>query len=106
MMRTVAQVHVEVNPQSAAAAEKYRRPVRGKPRPVGGQKQIGGQFIAQGFANLAEIRRSDLFCHLDDKFGIEAEPATARLAHGGKRRHIDAVLSLVVGGAAAIDPVA
>ena len=54
----------------------------------------------------AQIRRADLLAGLDDEFGVEAEPAAARLAHRRQRRHVDAVLALVVGGAAAIDAIA
>ena len=106
MMRALAQIDIEMNPHAAAAAEEDRRAIRRQPRPVGGQKQIGLEFIAQRFADLAQIRRADLLAHLDDEFGIEAEPAAARLAHRAQRRQIDAVLALVVGGAAAIDAVA
>ena len=54
----------------------------------------------------AQIRRADLLAGLDDEFGIEAELAAARLAHRTQRRQIDAVLALVIGGAAAIDAIA
>ena len=64
------------------------------------------QLIAQRFADLAQIRRADLLAGLDDEFGIEAELAAARLANRTQRRQIDAVLALVVGGAAAIDALA
>ena len=106
MMRTVAQVDVEMNPYAAAAAEEDGGAIGGKPRPVGGQKQIGLELIAQRLANLAQIRRADLLAGLDDEFGIEAELAAARLANRAQRRQIDAVLALVVGGAAAVDAIA
>ncbi len=95
-----------MNADAAAAAEEDRRPVRRQPRPVGGHEQVGLEFVAQRPAHRAEIRRADLLAHLDDEFGVEAEPAAARLAHGAERRQIDAVLALVVGGAAAIDAIA
>ena len=94
-----------MNPYAATAAEENRRTIGGKPRPIGCQKQIGRQLIAQGLANLAEIRRPDLLAGFNDELGIEAEPATACLANGAKRRQIDAVLSFVVGGAAAVDTI-
>jgi hypothetical protein len=106
MMRTIAQVRVEMNPHSAAAAEEDGGTIGRQPRPVGCQKQIGGQLIAQGFTELAQIRRPDLLAGFDDEFDIEAEPAAARLAHGPKRRQIDAVLPFVVGGATAVDAIA
>ena len=95
-----------MNADAAAAAEEDGRAIGRKPRPVGGQEQIGLEFVAQGFADLAQIRRADLLAGLDDEFGIEAEPAAARLAHRAQRRQVDAVLALVVGGAAAVDAVA
>ena len=55
---------------------------------------------------FVQVGRADLLAHLDQEFGIEAELAAARLAHRAQRGKIDAVLALVVGGAAAIDAVA
>ena len=86
MMTALAQVHVEMNADAAAAAEEDGRPIGGKPRPVGGQQQIGLQFVAQRCADLVQIRRADLLAHLDHEFGVEAELAAARLAHRAQRR--------------------
>ncbi len=91
---------------AAAAAEEDGRPVGRQPRSVGGQEQIRLQFLAMGLAYLPQIGRADLLAGLDDEFGIEAELAAARLAHGAQAPQIDAVLALVVGGAAAIDALA
>ncbi len=60
----------------------------------------------QRLADLRQIRRADLLAGLDQELGIEAELAAARLADGAQRRHVDAVLTLVVGGAPAIDAIA
>src|SRR5262245_10957604 len=91
---------------AAAAAEKHGRTISRKARTVGGEKQVGLQLVAQAFADLAEIGRADLLAHLDDEFGVETELAAAHRADRTQRRKIDAVLPLVVGGAAAIDAVA
>src|SRR5450759_326256 len=53
MMRTVAQVDIEMNPYSATTAEEYRGTIGGKPGPVRCKKQIGGELIAQLLADLA-----------------------------------------------------
>ncbi len=106
MMPAVAQIDVEMDAQAAAAAEEDGRPLRRQPRAVGGEEQIGLQLLAQALADLAQIGRADLLPGLDDEFGVEAELAAARLAHHRERRHVDAVLALVVGGAAAIDALA
>src|SRR5258708_38841505 len=106
MMRTVAQIHVEVNPNSAAAAEEYRGTIGGEPGSVGSKKQVGLQLIAQLLAHLSQIRRPDLLTRFNDEFGIETEPAAARFTNGAKGRQIDAVLSFIVGGAAAVDAIA
>ena len=57
-------------------------------------------------ADLRQIRRADLLAGLDDEFCIEAELAAPDIANRAQRRHVDAVLALVVGGAAAIDAIA
>jgi len=49
---------------------------------------------------------ADLLAGFNDEFDIEAEPAAARLAHGPKRRQIDAVLPFIVGSATAVDAIA
>src|SRR5260370_41947684 len=105
MMRTIAQIHIEMDPYSAAAAEEYGGAVRGKPGPVGGEKQIGLELITQLFAHLAQIRRPDLLAGFNNEFGVEAEPAAACRAHRAKRRQIDAVLPLIVGGTTAVDTI-
>src|SRR5258705_10191231 len=105
MMRTIAQVHVEMYPHSAAAAEEYGGTIGRKPRPVGCKKKVSGELIAQGFTDLAQVRRPDLLARFNNEFGIEAEPATAGLAHGPKRRQVDAVLPFIVGGAAAVNTI-
>ena len=70
------------------------------------EQQAGGlEFLAQGFANLAQIGRPDFFAGLNNEFGIEAEPAAARLANRPQRRPIDAVLPFIVGSAAAVDAI-
>jgi hypothetical protein len=46
MMCPLAQVYIEVNPQTPAAAEEYGGAIGGKPRPVGANKQIGLQIVA------------------------------------------------------------
>ena len=91
---------------AAAAAKEDGRPIGGEPRPVGGEQQVGFQLVAQRGADLVKVGRADLLAHLDQEFGVEAEPAAARLAHRLQRGEIDRVLALVVGGAAAIDAVA
>jgi hypothetical protein len=46
MMPAVAQLDVEVYPDSAAAAEEDGRAIRREPGSIGGQKQIGLEFVA------------------------------------------------------------
>ena len=106
MVSALAQIDIEMDAVAAAAAEEDGRPVGRKPRPVGCQEQIGLQLLAMGFADLPQVGRADLLAGLDDEFGVEAELAAAGLAHGTQCREIDAVLALVVGGAAAIDALA
>src|SRR5262249_61678876 len=87
--------------KSAAAAEIAGRTVGGEPRAVGGDQRVGGEQVAVLGADLAQAGRADLLAHLEQPFGVEAEPA-ALLEHRGERRDVDRVLALVVGGAAAV----
>ena len=93
-----------MNADAATAAEEQGRPVGRQARSVGGHEQIGLERIAIEVADLAEIGRADLLAHLDDEFCVEAELAAAGLAHRAECGHVDAVLALVVGGAAAVEP--
>src|SRR5262245_64803428 len=102
MVSALAQIYIEMDAVAAAAAEENGRPVGGKPWPVGGQEQIRLQFFAVGFAHLPQVGRADLLAGLDDEFDVEPELAAAGLAHGTQCCEVDAVLALVVGGAAAI----
>ena len=52
-------------------------------------------------ANLAQSRRAGLLAHLDQPFGVEAEPA-ARGEHRPHGGDTDRVLALVVGNAATV----
>ena len=106
MIAAFAQIDVEMDSHAATAAEEDGGSIRRKPRAVGSEQQVGLKFLMQRLADLRQIRRADLLAGLDDELGIEAELAAAGLADGTQRRHIDAVLSLVVGGAAAIDAIA
>ncbi len=74
--------------------------------PSEADEQVGLQLLAMGFAHLPQIGRADLLAGLDDELGVEAELAAAGLAHRAQGRQVDAVLALVVGGAAAIDALA
>src|SRR5918994_239423 len=106
MVSALAQIDIEMDAVAAAAAEEDGRPIGRKPRPVGGQEQIGLQFLAVSLAHLPQVGRADLLAGLDDEFGVEAELAAAGLTHGTQGREIDAVLALVVGGAATVDALA
>ena len=86
MVRTLAQIDIEMNSQAAAAAEKDGRAIGREARPVGRQKQIGDQFVAKRFANRLQIRRPDLLAHFDDEFCIEAESAASSLMHRAQGR--------------------
>ena len=56
-------------------------------------------------AQFAQAHRADLLGHLEQDFAIEAERAAFR-EHRRQRADIDAVLALVVGGAASVDALA
>src|SRR5205823_3081919 len=56
-------------------------------------------------AYCAQPRRSDLLAGLDQKDRVETKPTT-HLQHQFERRHVDRVLTLIVGGAATVEPLA
>ena len=106
MMTALAQVDDQVDRVAAARAEKECRLVGRDPRPVGGDQQVGAErAVLVLLAQFAQTGRADFFAHLDQEFDVEAEPAALR-QHRRECRDVDAVLALVVGGAAAVDAVA
>ena len=106
MMTAVAQIDDQVDRVPAAGAQKERRLAGCDPRPVGRNQKVGAErAVLVLLAQLAQSRRADLFTHLDQEFDVEAEPA-AFFKHRRERGNVDAVLALVVGGAAAVDAVA
>ena len=102
MVPAATQIDAQAEIDDAARAQEQRRPFGRDARAVGGEKEIGGEKLAMAGAKLAQARRTHFLSRLDQELGVEAEPA-ARAQHGGERAHIDAVLPLVVGGAATIE---
>ncbi len=106
MMSALAQIENQVDRVAAAGAEIDGRLAGRDARPVRGDQQIGfQQLLLVPRAELGHAGGAHLFAHLDQHLGVEAEPA-ALGEDRGQRRDIDAVLALVVGGAAAVDAVA
>src|SRR5215471_11311270 len=102
MMSALAQIDDEIDWVAAARSEKDRRPIGRDPRAVRGNQQIRLQelMLVLG-AKLAQSGGADFLSHLDQNFGVEAE-AAALGDDRGECGDVDAVLSLVVGGAAAV----
>ena len=105
MVAPFAQIDFKVDGRAAARAHEQRRAILHQARPVGGDQHVRRQAVPFRDKKLMQTGRAGLLAHLDDDFHIEAE-RPARLQHRAERRHIDQVLPLVVGGAAAIDLVA
>jgi len=105
VMTALAQRDAQGEIDDAARTQEKRRPLRRDARAVGRQEKIGREELAIGGADLPQTGRSHLLAGLDEKLGVEAELAAAP-QHGAERAQIDAVLALVVGGAAAIEIVA
>ena len=105
MMAALAQIDGEVEIIGAPCAEKDRRPLRTEPRPVGTDKNVGGEQVLVLLAELFQARRTGLLPRLDQQFRIESERSPGP-QHGFQRGDIDRVLALVVGGAAAVEPLA
>ena len=106
MMSALAQIDHQVDRVAAAGTEIDRRLAGRDARAIRGDQQIGFQQLL--LVPRTELRHAGgphLLAHLDQHLGVEAEPA-ALGQDRGQRRDIDAVLALVVGGAAAVDAVA
>src|SRR5207253_5765083 len=100
VMPALARGDREIDRMGAAAAERKRGAVARHARAVRGDEHVGSKQIAVLRAYFAQARRPGLLAHLDEPFGVEAEPA-AHGEYGGERREVDRVLALVVDDAAA-----
>src|SRR5216684_7454402 len=101
MVAAFARLDPQVDRIGAAVAEIDRRLLDGNARTIRADQRVGGKQQAMLGANLAQSRRAGLLAHLDQPFGVEAEPAARRehRPHGGDA---DGVLALVVGDAATV----
>src|SRR5262249_30756954 len=86
--------------------EKHRGTIRSEPRSIRSDQHIGLQFVTERQTNLVQIGRADLLRHLHDEFRVETEFAAARIPNRAKSGEVDAMLTLVVSGAAAVDAIA
>ena len=105
-MAALAQVAHEIEVDGAAAAECDGWALRAHARAVGGDQNVGGEVGLVRRHQLGEALGARLLARLDDELDVEAELAAALLAHALEDRHVEGVLALVVGGAAAIDAIA
>ena len=106
VMAALAQVDGEVEVERAARAQEQRRPRRAQARAVGGDQHVGAK------RRRARARTSRASPASRSPRRSRAAPCTlkpsaaARLEHARERGEVDAVLALVVGGAAAVPAVA
>src|SRR5436190_1838659 len=106
MVRAFAQINDQIDRVAPAGAEIERRLSGRNARTVGGDEDVRcEQAIPVLPAKVVQPGRAYFLSRLDKKFGIEAKSA-ALGNYGGKRPDIDAVLSLIVGRAAAIETIA
>ena len=101
MMAAIAQLNMHIEIESAASAQEQGRALRPEPRAVGGDQYVGPEPVAVVLAHLAQAGGAHLLARLDQVDDVEAESAAdlERRVEGGE---IDRVLTLIVGGAAAI----
>ena len=106
VVRAFSQIHEQVDQVSAARTEINCRLPRRYPRAVRGDQDIRlEQAVLVLVTKVVQPGRADLLSHLNQKFRVEAElPALAN--HRRKRGDIDAVLSFVVCGPAAVETIA
>ena len=82
-----------------------RRQVGTQLRPVGGNQHVRLEKRLALRKQLIEARRADFLAHFQDELAIETQGA-ALGENGAQRSDVDAMLALIVGGAAPINPVA
>src|SRR5437763_7797495 len=105
MMAPIAQLNMHIEIESAASAQEQGRALRPEPWAVGGDQYVGLEPVAVVLAHLAQAGGAHLLARLDQVDDVEAE-AAAGPEHRVEGGEINRVLSLIVGGAAAIEAVA
>ncbi len=105
MVAALAQGEFQVEVERAARAAEDGRPTMVEPGAVRADQGVGLQGRLVGFAEIGQARRARLLAGLDQDRRVEAERAPL-LQHAGKGCDIDRMLALVVGRAAAIEPIA
>ena len=100
-----AQAQREVEVGHPARAQEDRGPVALPARAVAGDQRIGGERLPLRGAESGQAGRAGLLAGLEQPGGVETEPA-ARGQHLCQRGEVDAVLALVVGRAAPVQPLA
>ena len=105
MVSAFAQINDEIEIFRPPRAEKQCRPVGRNPRPIRGNENVRGERVQVGFDDFLQTGGTVFFARLDHEFRIETEPPPRR-QRGRHGAHIERVLSLVVGGAAAVQLVA
>ncbi len=105
-MGAVAEVDHEVEVHRAAASERHRRAVASHAWAVGGDQHVGGKPTSVGVDQLCQPHRAGFLAHLDQVRGVEPEGTASGVRERAQRCHVDRVLRLVVGCAAAVEAVA
>ncbi|MCY1528037.1 hypothetical protein D9M68_631270 [compost metagenome] len=101
MVAAGAGVDAQVEVQAAARAQEDGGALRAQARPVRSDEQVGREQGAVFIAQLAQAHGAGFLAHFDQVFGVEPQLA-ARFQHQPQGFHIDGVLALVVGNAAAV----
>jgi hypothetical protein len=99
------QVDDEVEIERAAGTQEQRRLGRGESRAVRSDEHVGGQVFAFALAQRAKAGRSGFLAGLHQPLHVEAQSA-ARGHDLAQRCNVDAVLALVVRGAAPVPAIA
>jgi len=91
--------------ENPTRAEGHGRTAAGVLRPIGHQDEVGGQQIAVPLGEGAEVRAAHLLLAVEDE--LDGHPgADAKFAHQLDRSEVCPDRPLVVGGAAAVEPMA
>src|SRR5262249_44805982 len=106
VMPALTQITDKIEVDRASAPQCHGGALGLDARAIGSDEHIGRECRPVRGDQFGQSLGACLLAHLNHEFGIKSQVAAALSAHRIERRHIDGVLTLVVGGPATIQPIA